>query len=195
MVARSSPRPCRYALPRRPPGRRAGRRTSGRRPDWQRRWSGRPRAGLLLSAGRAGRTARPALQRGHELEAFDGHGEVDRVAVLAAAEAVIEALVGNDVEGGRLLVVERAAAPQIAAAAAQSDMASDHLGNRQSCLELLERNGGSVSHAASAVPLAVGLRLALRTRGQSRGGDAINPNADRSSAGPWRNPCARDSDS
>ena len=40
------------------------------------------------------------LQRLGEVEAFERHHEVDRVAVLAAAEAVIEALVGDDVNEG-----------------------------------------------------------------------------------------------
>ena len=75
---------------------RDGRRTSARRPDWRRRWSGRP--GLALTSqprsrqsGQLGQT----LQRLGELDAFDRHHEVDRVAVLAAAEAVVEALVGT----------------------------------------------------------------------------------------------------
>src|SRR5690606_13484689 len=119
-----------------------------------------------------------ALQRRPELEALDRHDEVDRVAVLTAAEAVIEALVRNDVKRRRLLVVERAAAPQIAAAPAQPDMAPDHVADRQSCLELLERDRGSVSHAAPAVPLAVPVCYALNPTRARRPG-LLNPIVDK----------------
>ena len=44
-------------------------------------------------------------------EVFDLHDEVDRAAALFAAEAVVHLLIGPDVERGRPLAVERAAAP------------------------------------------------------------------------------------
>ena len=86
-----------------------------------------------------------ALQRRPDLEAFDGHDEVDSVAVLAAAEAVKEALVRNDVKGGRFLVVKRAASPAVAAAAAEADVTTHDLYDGQPCFEFLQRNGRDTS--------------------------------------------------
>src|SRR3546814_14120609 len=55
-----------------------------------------------LQAGLGGQ----ALDRLGKAEAFGIHHEVDGAAVRAAAEAVVEALLVDDREGGRLLVVE-----------------------------------------------------------------------------------------
>src|SRR5207302_4325727 len=83
-------------------------------------------AGLLVDLrqrGAAGRSARflriggsqvdpcldgERLDRLAEAASFDLHDELDRVTGDAAAEAVEHLLVGNDVEAGRLLAVERA---------------------------------------------------------------------------------------
>ena len=66
--------------------------------------------------------------------------ELDAVARLAAAEAVVESLVGLDVEGRRLFVVERAARHVAAAGAAQLDaVRGDQVGNVCPRLDLLDR--------------------------------------------------------
>ena len=81
-----------------------------------------------------------------EVQALERHDEVDRVAVLAAAEAVIEALGLGDRERGRLFLVERAQAQVLAAAAREPDVARDDLDQGQARLELLERDRAPVSH-------------------------------------------------
>ena len=66
--------------------------------------------------------------------------ELDAVARLAAAEAVVEPLVGLDVEGRRLLVVERTARHVAAARAAELDaIRGDQVGQVGPRLDLLDR--------------------------------------------------------
>ena len=78
-----------------------------------------------------------------EAQTLELHDEVDGGAVRAAAEAVIEALVLDHVERGRLLLVERAQAQMLAPAPRQLDVAADDLDQRQAGLEFLERGVGS----------------------------------------------------
>ena len=90
-----------------------------------------------------------AGDRRRELQALDRHDEVDRVAVLAAAEAVIEALGLGDRERGRLFLVERTQAQVLAAAPGQADVPPDQLDQRQARLELVERDGALISHRSA----------------------------------------------
>ena len=71
---------------------------------------------------------RKLLDRVHELHAALVGEEADRVAVRAAAEAMVEALVVVDGEARRLLVVERAAGLPLAARADQLHRRRDHGG-------------------------------------------------------------------
>ena len=101
-------------------------------------------AGLGLARRRAPRCGDAgeigqALQRLGKAQSLDRHDEVDGGPVRATAEAVIEALVLDHVERGRLLLVERAQALMLAAPAGQLDIAADDLGQGQPGLEVLER--------------------------------------------------------
>ena len=64
--------------------------------------------------------------------------ELDRVAVRAAAEAVIEALLLVDAERGRLLRVERAQAHELAALAHELDPPPDHFGHAHARFQLVQ---------------------------------------------------------
>ncbi len=81
-----------------------------------------------------------------EVQPLDRHHEVDRVAVLPAAEAVIEAFGFRDRERGRFFPMERAQAGVLATAAGQADVAPDDVDQGQPCLELVERDRALVSH-------------------------------------------------
>src|SRR4029077_4779632 len=78
------------------------------------------------------------------------HGEADDIAMHAAAETVIEALVLDDAEGRRLFVVERTERHILAAALDETDMAADHFGERHSRAHLVEEPWRK-SHERSAV--------------------------------------------
>ena len=83
--------------------------------------------------------------------------ERDRVARLAAAEALVEALVHIDVEGGRLLAVERAEALQPRAARlAQGDDARDHVGDVHAKLQVADAGGFDDGHGRAAGPAVCG---------------------------------------
>ena len=100
------------------------------------------------------------------------HDEVDGGAVRAAAEAVIEALVLDHVERGRLLLVERAQAQMLAAAPRQLDVAADDLDQRQAGLEFLERGVGSGQSATFGLLDASGhhdTKRSIRARHGLRG--------------------------
>ena len=66
------------------------------------------------------------LDRVHELHAAIVGEEADRVAMRAAAEAMVEALVVVDREAGRLFIVERAAGLPLASGADQLHRRRDH---------------------------------------------------------------------
>ena len=84
---------------------------------------------------------RELLHRIHELHAAVVGEEADRVAVRAAAEAMVEALVVVDGEAGRLLVVERAAGLPLAPGADQLHRRRDHGGKDRSSAKLVEEGG------------------------------------------------------
>ena len=72
----------------------------------------------------------PAREIFHRLDEFQVrivHQEPDGSAVRPASEAVVELLVGDDGERGRLLVVERAARLELLAGAPERDVVLDHL--------------------------------------------------------------------
>ena len=72
------------------------------------------------------------LDRLDERETIDRLNEPDDVSTLAAGEAVVEASCGGDVEGGRLLLVERAQAlERVTAGAAKLEVLPDHLIDRR----------------------------------------------------------------
>src|SRR5262249_23710502 len=67
------------------------------------------------------------LDRIAEIEPVTVHDKADHVTMRAAAEAVIEALILADGEGGRLLVMKRAKTAGLVAAANQADLAPHHI--------------------------------------------------------------------
>ncbi len=67
------------------------------------------------------------FHRRDEVEPFVFHQEADRVAAGAAAEAVVELLVGVDAEGGAFLVVEGAERGVVLARFAQVHAGIDHV--------------------------------------------------------------------
>ena len=72
----------------------------------------------------------PAGQEAHSVrkgEVLLLHDEVDDAAALLAAEAVVDLLVLQDMEGGGLLIVEGAAAPQAPALGDQVDIGAHHV--------------------------------------------------------------------
>ena len=71
------------------------------------------------------------LHRLRKGEILGLHGEADHVAMRAAAEAMEEALVLDDVERGRLLLVEGAETRELVALADQPHPAADHRGKRE----------------------------------------------------------------
>ena len=106
--------------------------------------------GLLLGALRLARVGGGHLEPGlggqllhrvHEREAaLVGH-PADHVAVRAAAEAVVEALLVADREARRLLVVERAAGLPLAPRLGELGRAHDHAGQRHACAQVIEPLG------------------------------------------------------
>src|SRR5205085_6035133 len=85
---------------------------------------------------------RELLDRIHELHSAIVGQEADRIAVRAAAEAMVEALVVVDGEAWRFLVVERAAGFPFATGAGQLDRWRDHGAERRACAQLVEEGGG-----------------------------------------------------
>ena len=119
----------------------------------------------------AGELGQP-VQRVAEAQALELHDEVDGGAVGAAAEAMIEALVLDHVERGRLLLVERAQAQMLAPAPRQLDVAADDLDQRQAGLEFLEREIGSGQSATFGLLDASGhhdTKRSIRARHSLRG--------------------------
>src|SRR5579883_251213 len=92
------------------------------------------------------------LDRLAEAEPAALHDEADDVAMRAAAEAMEEALVLDDVEGGRLLLVEGAEADEVAAALRQPDPTPDHLGERRARAQLVEEGGREGHDYANGKP-------------------------------------------
>ena len=78
------------------------------------------------------------------------HDEADDVAMRAAAEAVIEALVLDDAEGRRLLVVKGTEADIFAPAPDELDPPADDFGERQALAQLVEE-AGRKGHRLSAL--------------------------------------------
>jgi hypothetical protein len=106
-------------------------------------------ATLFVAQVDAGPPGQP-FHRLDEGQAVDLLHEADDVAALAAGEAVIEAARGGDVEGGGLLVVERAQALQrVAARAAELQVFADHLVDRRT---LADRRDVLVADPASHLP-------------------------------------------
>ena len=87
---------------------------------------------------RQARLAGQPLDRLGKAQPLGLHDEADDVAMRAAAEAVEEALVLVDREGGRLLVVERAEAGMLAPAPHQLHPAGDHAGERDAAAQLVQ---------------------------------------------------------
>ena len=84
---------------------------------------------------------RELLHRVHERQAALVGQEADRVAVRAAAEAMVEALLVVDREAGRLLVVERAAGLPLAARADELHRRRDDRGQHGPGAKLVEPGG------------------------------------------------------
>src|SRR5205085_3295422 len=81
---------------------------------------------------------RQLLRRLAEALAVELHDELDRVAGRAAAEAVEDLLVGDDIEAGRLLAVEGAQAFPVAARLLQADAALHHRDHVDAVAQLLQ---------------------------------------------------------
>jgi hypothetical protein len=110
--------------------------------------------------------ARPAREMPHgfgETQRFFHHQEAIHVAARVTTEAVEEALVLVDVEGGRLLAVEGAQALQRAARALQGDVFADHRGEA--------RRSAHLFHEVLRKP-------ATLEAGRSRGAAAATGRAD-----------------
>jgi hypothetical protein len=73
------------------------------------------------------------------VEIFDLHDEIHHAAALVAAEAVVNALVGRDREGGCFFRMEWAQAKQIAALAGQGNVLADHVLNGIAGRQLVEK--------------------------------------------------------
>ena len=86
----------------------------------------RGRALVLLRQGHIGALGEKLDGLG-KAEALDVHDEIDDVAALFAAEAVVDLLVRRDGEGGRFFIVEGAQAEEVAAVAGEGDVAGDHV--------------------------------------------------------------------
>ena len=86
------------------------------------------------------------LDRVEELEAVVVHQEADGGAVRAAAEAVVELLVGRDGEAGRALVVEGAARRVLAALALERHSRADHLDDVGACQQVVDEGVGDAGH-------------------------------------------------
>ncbi len=83
---------------------------------------------------------RQALDRLRERQALGLLQEGDQVAVLAAGEAVIKALLVIDVEGGRFLLGEGRQAGELAALTAQFHRPADDIGQAKARLDLVEES-------------------------------------------------------
>ena len=78
--------------------------------------------------------------------------ERERVAALAAAEAVEDPAVGIDLERRRLLVVEGTEALEAAAGLLERDVPADELDEVGAIADRLERLFGDPAHARRALP-------------------------------------------
>ena len=85
------------------------------------------------------RLARQLLDRLDEVEIVGPHGEPDHISMGAAAEAMEEGFVLDDVERRRLLVMKRAQSGKLAPAADQLDPPTDQSGKRNSTAQLVEK--------------------------------------------------------
>ena len=94
---------------------------------------------------------RQLLHRIHEGQAARLRQKPDRVAMRRTAEAVIERLLVIHVEGGRLLVMERAAALKFAASLLQFHRAADQRRQDGATAQFVEESGRQQA-AAGAVP-------------------------------------------
>ena len=97
---------------------------------------------------------RQFLDRVHEGQAAMVGEEADRVAMRAAAEAMVEMLVVVDREAGRLLVMERAAGLIFAAGADQLDRRGDDRGERGAAAQFVEPGGGEGHRSSLLAPRA-----------------------------------------
>ena len=87
------------------------------------------------------------LHRFHEAGALALHDETDRIAVRAAAEAMVVIVV--NVEARCLLAVERTAALPLSAGARQAHAPADHPRQRGARAQLVKKNGGKRHQADS----------------------------------------------
>jgi hypothetical protein len=76
---------------------------------------------------------------------FGQHDEADRIAMLAAAEAVENVFV--NLEGRHFFAVERAAAFRVSSGAVQRDLPADQRGEPGACAQLLKEGGRKRHHA------------------------------------------------
>ena len=74
-----------------------------------------------------------------EVEVVGPHGEPDRISMGAAAEAMKEGLVLDDIKRRRLLVMKRTQSGKFASAADQLDPPTDQSGKRNSTAQLVEK--------------------------------------------------------
>jgi len=84
-----------------------------------------------------------------EIELFGFADERDDVAGLAAAEALVETLVGIDVEGRRFFVVEGAEALEAGAGLAEGRDPAHHIDDVHAKLQIAETGGFDDGHGAA----------------------------------------------
>ena len=114
---------------------------------------GRGAVGAFAGAGIGGGDLHPGLggellDRVHERQAAVVGEEADRVAMRAAAEAMVEALLVVDGEGGRLFIVERAAGLPLAAGLGEFYMGGDDGREQGAGAQFVEELGGE-AHGVS----------------------------------------------
>ena len=107
-------------------------------------------AAILLGHFHAGRLDQLLHRIDEGQAALIGH-PADRIAVRAAAEAMVEALVVVDVEGRRLLVMERAAGTKLPSRLLELHRLGDEAGEQGAGAELVQKGGGK-AHLRRAPP-------------------------------------------
>src|SRR5690606_9562763 len=100
--------------------------------------------------------ARQVLDRIEELHAVVLHQEVDRAAMRAAAEAVVELLDRRNRERGRAFVVERAARRELAALLLQRDARTDQLDDVGPREQVIDEGVGDAGHGRVRMPRRAG---------------------------------------
>src|SRR6185312_6327430 len=92
------------------------------------------------------------------------HEESQHRAMRSAAEAVIELLVRADPEGGRLLVVERAAGPELASGLFQLHARADDLHDIRAGDELVDERLGNEPHQRLRIRIATNTASSAEVR-------------------------------